>query len=121
MGLTTKFRAGLSKIFNLASESVTRTRITKSWSTVTDDIDESATTTTSVSCIIQFVNLEDENEYMGVLKVGDAVAYFKNDADVALGDQITHDSIKYEIEKIFADPVEGNKVFWQAWLKRKEY
>lgn len=119
--ITAAFRAGLSKIFDYSAENVTRTRITRAWSTITDDIDNSTTTTSTVSCVIQFVDLEDENFYGGMMKVGDVIAFFKHDTDVILGDRITHDSINYEIEKLFADPVDGNKIFYQAWLKRMEY
>jgi len=114
-----QLKHGVDQVFLRAKESVQRIRVTKTYDE-SDDVVESYSTAT-IDAIIQVVRLEDINEFGGLLKVGDAIGFFKADADVQVGDRIVHNGVTYEIDELHTDRVEGTDVLKEATLKRVKY
>ena len=119
MSLTSQLRVGFDKIFTKAKESVTRQKITYTYD-ANDDVSEEVAEE-SIDAVIQIIQLEDVNEFGGLLKVGDGVAFIENDTDVVKGDRIVHNSITYEIDRIILEGVAGNQIFKHAFLKPVTY
>lgn len=121
MSLADQLKSGIETLFYRygASEQVTRIRITKTYNT-DDDIVETSSSAT-LYAIVQVIDLEDANELGGLVKVGDAWAFFEHDSDVEVGDRIVHNGITYEIDRFFNEEVSGSSVFKQAYMKRVKY
>lgn len=119
MSLVIQLKEGFDKIFDEAKETIICRRIIKSWDSE-DDISESPSDT-SIEGVIQIIELEDIEEFGGLLQVGDAQGFFESATDVQKGDRIQHNSIWYEIDRIIPERTAGSLIFNHAFLKRIEY
>lgn len=119
MSLVTQLKEGFDEIFDLSKETVTRRRITRIYDSDDDPVETPSDL--SMEAVVQVIELEDVNEYAGLLQVGDAVAFFEATADVQKGDQIVANSITYEIDRIIPERTTGSLIFNHAFLKRVAY
>jgi len=112
-------KEGFNKIFDLSKETITRRRITRTYDS-DDDVSES-NSDASIEGVIQVIELEDVQEYGGLLQVGDAVGFFEATTDIQREDQIIADSITYEVDRLITERSTGNLIFTHAFLKRVKY
>ena len=119
LSLVTQLKEGFNKIFDLSKETITRRRITRTYDS-DDDVSES-NSDASIEGVIQVIELEDVQEYGGLLQVGDAVGFFEATTDIQREDQIIADSITYEVDRLITERSTGNLIFTHAFLKRVKY
>ena len=123
----TRFSSDMQRYFggtvNMIGENVTVRSAAKTYNDYGDATSPTNTDTT-VKAIIQIMDASDDEVREGVLRVGDAIGFFKHsDYDYIKKEddtdkQVYHQSVWYEITGLINEPISGNKIFCEAILKR---
>ena len=116
MTLATEMTNAFTEMYNLMKETVTYRTIVRSYDD-NDDLVET-NTDTSVSVVIEILDLESVNETGGLLNVGDLIVYFIGTATVTQEDKIVHNSIVYSIEKKIPHNTGSTVNFYEVHCKR---
>ena len=117
MTLATEMTNAFTEIYNLLGESVTYQTIVRSYDS-NDHLVETPTNTT-VTVVVEILDIDSVNDIGGLLNVGDAIIYFLGTATVNQEDKIIHNSITYSIEKIIPHNTGSTVNFYEVQCKRE--
>lgn len=117
MTLANEMTNAFTEIYNLLSESVTYQTISRSYNS-NDHLVETPVNTT-VTVVVEILDLDSVNELGGLLNVGDVIVYFLGTATVNQEDKIIHNSITYSIEKVIPHNTGSTVNFYEVHCKRK--
>ena len=117
MTLATEMTNAFTEIYNLLGESVTYQTIVRSYDS-NDHLVETPTNTT-VTVVVEILDIDSVNDIGGLLNVGDAIIYFLGTATVNQEDKIIHNSINYSIEKLIPHNTGSTVNFYEVQCKRE--
>jgi len=82
------------------------------------DVTKATTSTVSAVCEIQVMSGDEQEVRSGILRPLDAIGFFKPSDSVVIGDEVSYQSVTYNVVGLFKEQVGTVEVFHEAHLKR---
>ena len=100
-------------------ETVTLRVVTDSAYSTYGDATESTADTTSIKAMVNDITNEEIKNSDGILTGDDKIIFFKaGQASISEGNRVIHDSITYEIIKVFKRQTAGSTFVQEAWGRK---
>jgi len=116
MNLSARF---MNKEIDYYGSSVTVRTITDDSYSKWGDPTESTSDATSVKCMVQVLNQEDELVKEGIFQSGDKIFWFKSSrTDISRGNRIYHNSLWYEVTEILEHDAGDTTFILEARTKK---
>ncbi len=100
-------------------ETVTLRVVTDSAYSTYGDATEGTADTTGIKAIVNDITNEEVKQSEGILTGDDKIIFFKpNQSSIAEGNRVIHDSITYEIIKVFKRQLAGSTFVQETWCRK---